>query len=152
MSEFAAIGEVDAESATGKEKGVIFPKLSYSIMGAVFEVHNQLGPGFTEDIYEQALTFELEARGIGFERQKPIQVYYKGQFAGNYRLDLLVEDKIIVELKAVSALNDLFKRQVVSYLRAAGLRLGILVNFGAAQVQYIRVVNSRTAPTPAVEP
>jgi GxxExxY protein len=120
---------------------VIYPDLSYRIMEAVFEIHNQLGPGFTEEIYERALTTELEARGIPFETQKSITITYKGKTLGTYRLDLLVDGKIIIELKAVSSLNDLFKQQLVSYLKATNLRLGILINFGTQRVEYVRIAN-----------
>ena len=120
---------------------VIYADLSYKIMNAVFEVHNQLGPGFTESIYERALVVELENRNIAFEAQKEIEIVYKEQKLGKYRLDLLVEGKIIVELKAVASLNDLFKQQLLSYLRATDLKLGILVNFGEERVQYIRITN-----------
>jgi GxxExxY protein len=95
-------------------KDVIYPELSYQVMQAVYEVHNQLGPGFTEDIYEAALSLEFESKGIVFERQKPIQIFYKGQFVGIYRLDLVVEQKIILELKAVTTMNDVYKAQLRS--------------------------------------
>jgi len=120
---------------------VIYADLSYKIMNAVFEVHNQLGPGFTENIYERALMVELEKRNIAYEAQKEIEIIYKGQKLGKYRLDLLIEGEIVVELKAVVGLNDLFKQQLLSYLRATDLRLGILVNFGEERVEYTRITN-----------
>jgi GxxExxY protein len=120
---------------------VLYPELSYRVMNAVFEVHNQLGPGFTENIYERALILEFDKRGIAYKAQKQIEIIYKGEKLGNYRLDLLVEGCIILELKAVIALNDLFKHQLLSYLRATDLKLGILVNFGAKRVEYIRITN-----------
>ncbi len=120
---------------------VLFPDLSYKIMEAVFEVHNQLGPGFTENIYENALVRELGNRGISYEQQKSIPVLYKNQPVGTYRLDLVVENKIILEFKAVSALNDVFKAQLLAYLKAANFQLGILVNFGTARVEYKRITN-----------
>lgn len=120
---------------------VIYPELSYSIMEAVFEVHNQLGPGFSEEIYQQALGTELQIRNILFETQKQINIFYKGKPMGMYKLDLVVESKIILELKAVSSLNDLFKQQLTSYLKATGLRLGILINFGIRRVEYVRITN-----------
>jgi len=122
-------------------KKVLYPDLSYHVMEAVFEVHNQLGPGFTENIYERALIVELEKRGVSYEVQKKIEIIYKGQKLGNYRLDLVVEGKIILELKAVVSFNDLFKQQLLSYLRATDLKLGILINFGAKCVEYIRIAN-----------
>jgi GxxExxY protein len=120
---------------------VIYPELSYNIMEAVFEVHNQLGPGFGEEIYQQALIVEMETRSIPFEAQKSLVVWYKGKPMGTYRLDFLVDGKIILELKAVSSLNDLFKQQLTSYLKATDLRLGILLNFGTRRVEYIRIAN-----------
>jgi len=120
---------------------VIYPELSYRIMEAVFEVHNQLGPGFSEEIYERALITELEIRNLPYESQKTIVVRYKGRLMGNYRLDLVIDNKIILELKAVASLNDLVKQQLVAYLKATGLRLGILVNFGSRRVEYVRVAN-----------
>ena len=124
-------------------KDVLYPELSYQVMQAVFEVHNQLGPGFTEDIYEAALVLELEAQGIAFERQKPIQVDYKGHYIGTYRLDMVIDEKIIIELKAMSALNDLHKAQLRSYLFATDYQLGILINFGSDRIQAARILNTR---------
>ena len=110
-------------------------------MEAVFEVHNQLGPGFSENIYEQALMAELALRDIPFTQQKVIRFEYKGKPIGSYRLDLVIDEKIILELKAVSELNGLFQQQLLTYLKAAHLHLGILINFGAKRVQYKRIVN-----------
>jgi GxxExxY protein len=120
---------------------VLYPELSFKIMQVIFEVHNKLGPGFTEDIYEEATVYDLQAQQILLERQKPIQVIYKNRVIGTYRLDLVIEEKIILELKAVTALNDLFRHQVLSYLKATNLHLGILINFGAQRVEYIRIIN-----------
>ena len=120
---------------------VVYPDLSYRIMEAVFEVHNRLGPGFSEEIYHRALIAELGVREIPFESQKSITILYREITIGTYHLDLLVDGKIIIELKAVASLNDLFKQQLMSYLKATGLRLGILINFGSRRVEYIRITN-----------
>jgi GxxExxY protein len=125
---------------SSQSQKIIYPELSYRFMKLVYEIHNRLGPGFTENIYEEALAYELEAHQIPFERQKPIQVIYKGKDLGLYKLDLDIDGKIIVELKAVSELNDLFKAQLLSYLKATGLKLGILINFGSLKAQQYRVV------------
>jgi len=119
----------------------IYKELSYKIMDAVFEVHNILGPGYPEDKYEKALCREFRDRGINYETQKSVKVIYKGEDLGDFRLDLIVEDKIILELKAVSELNEVFEAQVYSYLKATGLKLGILINFGKKKVEYKRIVN-----------
>lgn len=108
-------------------------------MDAVFEVHNTLGPGFTENIYEEALAKELNSRKLKFTRQKNIKVFYKGEEIGEYKLDMVVEDKIILELKAVSAMNELFESQLISYLKATGMKLGIIINFGTKRVSYKRI-------------
>ncbi len=120
---------------------VLHRELSYRVMGAVFEVHNALGPGFAERIYEEALVQELVARVIPFTRQGEITVRYKGHVVGTHRLDLVIDEKIVLELKATSALNDAFKQQTLSYLKAADLELGILVNFGTPRVEYVRITN-----------
>ncbi|MBS4016147.1 MAG: GxxExxY protein [Candidatus Latescibacteria bacterium] len=108
-------------------------------MGAAFEVHKTLGPGYTENIYEEAFVQELESRKLRFSRQKNIKVLYKGKQIGEYKLDMIVEDKIILELKAVSAMNELFESQLISYLKATGMKLGIIINFGTKKVTYKRI-------------
>jgi GxxExxY protein len=120
---------------------VIYRELSYRVMEAVFEVHNTLGPGFVEDVYEQALAHEFQCRGLLFEQQKKVSVSYKGKVVGTHTLDLVVDDKIVLELKAVKALTDVFKQQLHSYLKATGLKLGILINFGTSRVQSVRIAN-----------
>lgn len=120
---------------------IIYRDLSFQIMNAIFEVHNTLGPGFIESIYEEALAHELTLRQIPFERQKEIVVHYKEKLVGTHRLDFVIADKIILELKAISALTDAFKQQTLSYLKATGLKLGILINFGTTKVEYTRIVN-----------
>lgn len=99
------------------------------IIGAAIEVHRILGPGFVEAVYERALAVELELRNIPFRRQVPISLGYKGQVIGEHRIDLLVVERVIVELKAVDALSTLHSVQLRSYLRATGLTLGLLINF-----------------------
>ena len=120
---------------------IVYKDLSYRVMEAVFEVHNELGPGFLESLYEEALALELTARGIPFARQQVVTVCYKGRPIGSHRLDLVVDDRILLELKAVSALTDAFKAQTLSYLKATGLKLGILINFGTSRVEYVRIVH-----------
>jgi GxxExxY protein len=124
-----------------KSGEIIFKELSYQIMKAVFEVHNTLGPGFIESIYEEALAHELALQHIPFERQKEVTIHYKDQDVGTHRLDLVVDGKVILELKAVTELTDVFKQQTLSYLKATGSKLGILINFGSPRAQYIRIVN-----------
>ena len=92
-------------------------------------MHRELGPGFNESLYEEALVIELSERSIPFSRQSPIYVQHRGKTIGNHRLDLLVANCLVVELKAVEQLNDFHKAQVLSYLHATKLTLGLLINF-----------------------
>ena len=123
----------------GKPK-IIYPELSYKIMKAIFEVHGSLGPGFVESIYEKALIEEFQRQGFKVETQKVIPVIYKGKKIGTHRLDIVVENKIVIELKTVESFAPYHKRQLISYLKAGGYKLGILVNFSKSKVQYRRVV------------
>ncbi len=119
---------------------ILFKELSYAIIGAAMEVHRILGPGFLEAVYQAALAHELTLRGIRFEQFKKLPVYYKGVLVGDYQADFVVEDKIILELKAVSAFHPKHEAQALNYLTATGFRLAILLNFGAESLQHQRVV------------
>lgn len=109
-------------------------ELTEQIIGAAIEVHRVLGPGLLESIYEQALAVELGLRGIAYQRQVEVDVEYKGQVIKGQRLDLLVADKVVVETKSVAKLPDVALAQVLSYLKATGLRRGLLLNFGCARM------------------
>ena len=104
-------------------------KLARAVIGAALEVHRHLGPGYLESVYEEALAVELDLRGISYVRQMHFAVSYKGQEIGEGRLDLVVEKELLVELKAVELLAPIHKAQVISYLKATGLHLGLLINF-----------------------
>jgi GxxExxY protein len=108
--------------------------LSEKVIGAAIEVHRQLGPGLDEGLYEAALGLELQLRNIRFDRQVVAVVMYKGQPIGQKRLDLVIEGKIVVELKAVEQMSDLFRWQTLTYLKITGLRLGLLINFNSKQL------------------
>jgi GxxExxY protein len=103
--------------------------LPIAVIGAAIEVHRILGPGYVESVYEEALAVELSLRKIPFERQKPIRVEYKGHLVSEGRLDLLVDNKLVVELKTVEALAPIHVAPVISYLKAMRLPLGLLINF-----------------------
>lgn len=114
--------------------------ITYAINGAVFEINKILGPGFLEKVYENALVFELEKRGLKAESQVPIKVFYKQKAVGEYVADLLVEDKVIVELKTVEALDKIHEAQLLNYLKATGIRVGMLVNFKHPKAEIKRMV------------
>ncbi len=110
-------------------------EISYLIRGAIFEVYNELGPGLLESVYEAALAFELIEQGLDVESQKPIRVHYKGNLLDlGFRMDLLVNKKVLVEIKSIETLAKVHHKIVLTYLRLTDLRLGILVNFSVADI------------------
>jgi GxxExxY protein len=115
-------------------------ELTYSINGAVFEVNRILGPGFLEKVYENALLMELKAREIKAVAQYPIKVKYKNQVVGEYFADLLVEDQIIIELKTVGKIEKIHEAQLLNYLKATGMNIGLLVNFKNTKADIKRFV------------
>lgn len=122
-------------------------EISYEIRGAIYDVYKSLGPGLLESVYEEALTYELQKRGLKVERQKDVPISYDGKLlSASLRLDMLVEDKVIIELKSVKELQDVFFKQTLTYLRLLDLHLGILVNFNVDNIldnAIHRVVNGR---------
>ena len=105
-------------------------EISYVIRGAIFEVYNQLGPGLLESVYSSALYLELKENGLRVKRELPLPVYYKGiKLDVGFRLDLLVENKVIIELKSVELLHNIHHKQLLTYLKISNKKLGILVNF-----------------------
>lgn len=121
---------------------LLYKEESYAIIGAMFAVHKELGAGFLERVYQDALEFEFQERGIPYEREKEIRVMYKGKPLGEpYRADFICYDKIIVELKAVKELEKLHNAQVINYLKITGFKLGILVNFYDLYLRPQRILN-----------
>jgi len=119
---------------------ILYRELSFQVIGAAMEVHRQLGAGFLEAVYHNALAHELTLRGIPFESKRQLPVSYKGISVGSYEADLIVDNKIILELKAMRALSAAHLAQAHHYLAATGLRLAILINFGAPSLETQRVV------------
>jgi GxxExxY protein len=115
-------------------------ELSEKILGADFKVQNTLGAGFLEKVYENALSIELRKCGLTVESQKIFPVQYEGTVVGNYQADLVVSAKVVVECKAVSNLDPVHEAQLMNYLKASGLRVGLLINFGRPKLQYRRLV------------
>ena len=109
---------------------LLHKELSEKIIQCFFNVYNELGFGFLEKVYEKALAVELRNNNVKFEVQKPIKVYYKNETVGDYIADIVVDNKIIIEVKAVSVLNKAHEVQLVNYLKATKIKVGILVNFG----------------------
>ena len=110
-------------------------EITYQIRGAIYEVYKNLGPGLLESVYEEAMAYELQKRGLTVERQKEVPIQYDGHnLKTELRLDLLVEGKVIVELKSVQEMREVFWKQTLTYLRLLGLRVGILVNFNVENI------------------
>ena len=111
-------------------------ELTYEIRGAIFDVYNELGPGLLESVYEEALVFELKERGLKVERQMEVPIRYKGnELKTPLRLDFLIENTIIVELKSVEEMKPVFAKQLLTYLRLLDKRVGLLVNFSANNIR-----------------
>ena len=125
--------------------------LTNRIIGGIFEVHNALGAGFLEAVYANALTVELRHHGLAVDRNVPFAIVYRGAAVGRYLADLIVERTVLVETKVARAIDTAHRAQVLNYLRASALEVGLVVNFGTS-VQFKRVVASRPAkplaPTP----
>lgn len=120
---------------------LIYPELSYRLVGILMKVHAKLGPGYQEKHYQKAVELELDKNKIKFFREKPFNLYYDKIKIGIYYFDFIVEDKIVLEIKAVEKMHSLFTQQLLSYLKSTGLKLGILANFGQDKLYCKRLVN-----------
>ena len=112
-----------------------FKDITEKIISCAIEVHSSLGPGLLENLYEEAMEHELKSRNIAYKRQKELEIKYKGNPIGNYRLDYLIENKVIVELKCVEAIKGIHIAQVLTYLKAENLRVGLLINFNVDKLK-----------------
>jgi GxxExxY protein len=113
------------------------------IIGCAMEVHRYLGNGFQEVIYQRALALEMQHQGLSFQREYEMQIYYKGAHIGTRRVDFFVEEKVMLELKAVIQMEDAHLAQAINYLEASGTETGLLINFGSGSLQFKRVMKSR---------
>jgi len=119
---------------------LLHKEITGKIIGAAMEVHGVLGCGFLEAVYEEALAHEMNLRGIAFERQKAMTISYKGKALKEYICDFLVEGKVVVELKAIKRLTGLEEAQILNYLKASGIQVGLLFNFGETSLKHKRIV------------
>ena len=124
------------------EAKLLHSELTRDIIGAAMEVHKILGAGFLESVYEEALAIEFDLRRIPYERQKPIDVRYKGRPTRQFACDFVVSSKVIVELKAIKGISDIEQAQLLNYLKASRLNLGLLLNFGCTSLEIKRMINS----------
>lgn len=123
-------------------------RISERVIGCTYEVGNELGTGFLEAVYENALAMEMRRQGLRFERQKLLNVFYHGSLVGQYAADFVVENRLLLELKALSHLNSQHEAQVMNYLKATGITAGLLLNFGAPKVGIRRIVREHNDLSP----
>ncbi len=121
----------------------LYSDLTHKIIGAAMKVHSTLGNGFQEVIYQRALAIELQKYGLSFHRELEMPIFYSGEEIGTRRVDFLVEDNVMVELKALTTLEDVHLAQAINYLEAYQLKVGLLLNFGAKSLEFKRLVNSK---------
>ena len=117
-----------------------FGKLTGEIIAAAIDVHKSLGPGFIESVYQNALKKELELRQLDFEEEKQIKIMYKDTEVGHHRMDLVVNDEVVVELKAVEDISRVHVAQAISYLKATNIRVGLILNFAKSKIDIRRVL------------
>jgi GxxExxY protein len=126
--------ELERSTPNAAPSAILYKELSYAIVGAAIEVHRHMGPGQLEANYERAFAKELSLRCVPFRRQVPFTSYYKGEVVGEFVADLIVDERVIVELKAVDRVHPSARAQLIGYLRATNIRLGLLINFNEAVV------------------
>ena len=122
------------------EENFIHKELTYKIIGCAMEVHRELGYGFLEKVYENSLMILLEKEGINARQQHPVPVYFQEKIVGEYFADIIVEDKLIIELKTVEKLINVHYTQLLNYLKATRIRLGLLINFAPRKLEYERLI------------
>jgi len=124
----------------GENVNIIYKELSYKIIELALEVHNELGCGFLEKVYENALMLLFEKEKIPAKQQAPANVYFQEKVVGEYFADILIDNKVILELKTVDVISNIHIAQVINYLRATGIKLGLILNFGKPKFEYKRLV------------
>lgn len=126
---------------TNNENKIIYKDLSYKIVGILFKVHGELGNRYQEKYYQRAVKIELEKQGFEYKREKMVNLEYNGEKIGKYFIDFIIEDKIVLELKAVPKLRRIDFKQIFAYLKATDLKLGIIANFRPEQLTFKRILN-----------
>ena len=121
---------------------MVHSEITDAILGAAFEVSNELGPGFLESVYRKSMALLLAEKDFKVEEEKPLEVLFKGHSVGNYFADLIINDKVLVELKAANSLLPEHKAQTIHYLKATGLKVALLINFGKPKLDYVRIYPS----------
>lgn len=134
---------VKTETVVKEKIRLIHEELTYKIIGICFKVHTELGCGFPEKIYQKAIIVELKKESLSFVEEKIIHVRYENENLGTFRLDLAIEEKVILELKAIEFIPKIFKEKTISYLKATPYEVALLVNFGRPKLEYERMVRMK---------
>lgn len=122
-------------------KQLLYEELTYKIIGISMRVHEELGPGFLEAVYEEAIVVEFQEEGIPFRNQAEVDICYKGKkLEKKYRADFIIDEKVLLEIKGTSGLTEIHEAQMINYLKATGLRVGLLVNFGKSSLEWKRII------------
>jgi len=129
-----------------QDKRMEHEEITQTIIGCAFAVINELGAGFLESVYEKAMLVALEQKGLSAQAQCPIKVMFRERCVGDFYADILVEDKVIVELKAVKAIAPEHQAQIINYLNATGTQVGLLINFGNPKLEFKRFTRSKNDP------
>jgi GxxExxY protein len=127
----------------GQDMELKHEQITKSVIGCAFEVINELGAGFLESVYEKALLLTLRRKGLSAVSQYPVKVMFRGECVGDFYADIFVEEKVIVELKAVKTIAPEHEAQVINYLKATGIEVGLLINFGNPKLEYNRFTRTR---------
>ena len=127
----------------GQDKNLKHEQITKSVIGCAFEVINELGAGFLESVYEKALLLALRQKGLSVISQHPVKVLFRRECVGDFYADIFVEEKVIVELKAVKAIAPVNQAQIINYLNATGIEVGLLINFGNPKLEYKRFTRNK---------
>ena len=139
----ACEGLIHMDGQDGQDGNLKHGEITRAVIGSAFEVMKELGAGFLESVYEKALLLALRQRGLTVSAQHPIEVLFRSECVGHFLADLLVENKVVVELKAVKAIIPEHQAQVINYLNATGIEVGLLINFGNSKLEYKRFTRNK---------
>lgn len=124
-----------------KKDQFLYEELTYKIIGIGMKIHKELGPGFLEAVYEEAMVMELKEEKIPFEEQVELNIYYRGEkLKKKYKADFIIDGKVLVEMKGISNLTEVDEAQMINYLKATELRIGLLLNFGKSSLEWKRII------------
>jgi GxxExxY protein len=143
MIRAAPQSQINMDIQDEQDKGLEHGRITQAVIGCAIEVINELGAGFVESVYERALLLALRQKGLRCDSQCPVTVLFRGESVGDFIVDILVEQKVLVELKAVKAIAPEHQAQIINYLKATGINVGLLINFGSPKLEYKRFTRKK---------